>query len=278
MPILNLNQDQQVIFPIPISVVLGGTGASDAATARANLGLEYASRIGEPTIYGSVNISGSKAGLAGICFPDALGAPVFMQHNSFLMNGMWSNTVANASGGWLWWYKQGKFQVNSLTNANGEYIALDKSLGALPGSPSESYPVLKTDFSYLYFSVGEQFSSYITTAGGYVSVSDFYRKENVEEVDYQDILEKVKYLPVCKYSFKGSDPKIKSVGTFAQAFWLAFQLGGDLDTEEDLPIQPNKMLAASDVAGVCLAEIKGLLERIEWLEAQIESFLVANSG
>ncbi|WP_019487445.1 tail fiber domain-containing protein [Kamptonema formosum] len=272
MPLFNLNQNQQVTFPIPISIILGGTGASDAAGARANLDLEYAGRIGAPTTYGSVSIFGSIGGISGVNFPAAQGNPVFMQHNTFLMNGMWSATISNPSGGWMWSYRDGKFQVNSLISEAGEYIALDKSLGSLPGYPANRFPVVKSDNANLYFSIGGNYSSYITAAGTYAAMSDFNKKENIEEVDYQDILEKVKYLPVCKYSFKNSDSRIKSIGTFAQAFWLAFQLGGDLAIlQDDSPTQPNKMLAPSDMAGVCLAAVKGLLERVEKLEEKTES-------
>jgi len=271
MPLFNLNQNQQVTIPLPIPVALGGTGAENTATARQNLGLNDATQqITLPSgTYGSVDITGSKNGLAGVGFPAALGAPVFMQHNSLLMNGVWSATISNPSGGWMWWYQEGKLQVNSLISEAGEYIALDKSLGSLPGYASNRFPVVKTDNANLYFSIGGSYSSYISTGGVYTATSDFNRKENIRELDYQDTLEKIKYLPVCVFNFKGSDSRVKSISTFAQAFWLAFGLGGDLEIlEDDSPVQPNKMIATSDVAGVCLAGIKALLERVELLEAQ----------
>lgn len=234
---------------LPLATNLGGTGAAGVAGS-----------------FGSTDIKGKKSTWAGIGFPDAYGAPIFMQNDSSFFNGMWSNSSGHPDK-WLWWYQDGQFKVFGNSASKGSFIALDKGLGSLPGYPSDRYPTIKTDFDACYFSVAGQFSAQITANGVYTAVSDFNRKENIQEVNYQDVLERIKYLPVCEYSFKGSDPRIKSISTFAQAFWLAFGLGGDIENvEENSPTQPNKMMATSDVAGVCLAAIKGLLERVEELE------------
>lgn len=271
MPLFNLNQNQQVTFPIPISVILGGTGASDIAGARNNLGLNYAAQIGAPLSFGGVSITGNSGTWSGLGFADSFGDAIFMHNTDSFFHGVWSATSSHPDK-WLWWYQDGQFKIFGGNVSRGSFLALDKGLGSLPGYPSDRYPTIKTDFDACYFSVAGQFSAQITANGTYTAVSDFNKKEHIEDLDCQDVLEKIKYLPTVTYSFKNSDSRIRSAGTFAQAFWLAFRLGGDIEIlNEDSPNQPNKMLAPSDVSGICLAAIKGLLERVEELESQIES-------
>lgn len=47
-------------------------------------------------------------------------------------------------------------------------------------------------------------------------VSDRNLKENIEEVDYSEILENINKLPIYKYNYIGGDKNIKTVGPIAQ--------------------------------------------------------------
>ncbi|MDB9514761.1 hypothetical protein PN499_26510 [Kamptonema animale CS-326] len=217
-------------------------------------------------IYGSLQILGGQLGYAGINFSGALNNPSLMLSLSGNISGLYNPTY-----GWNWQYTEGAFYIRSPNGASeGTYLGLSKSVGGLPGYYPQRYPTVKTDFPYLYFSAGGAYSSHIDQNGVYSAISDYNKKTNIRELDYQETLERIKYLPVCEYSFIDSDPRVKSVNTFAQAFWLAFRLGGDLEILEDSsPTQPNKMIATSDVAGICLAGIKALLERVEKLELSL---------
>lgn len=217
-------------------------------------------------IHGNLQILGGQLGYAGINFSGALNNPSLM----FSLSGNISG-VYNPTYGWNWQYTEGAFYIRSPNGASeGTYLGLSKSAGGLPGYYPQRYPTVKTDFPYLYFSAGGAYSSHIDQNGVYSAISDYNKKTNIRELDYQETLERIKYLPVCEYSFIDSDPRVKSVNTFAQAFWLAFRLGGDLEILEDSsPTQPNKMIATSDVAGICLAGIKALLERVEKLELSL---------
>lgn len=216
--------------------------------------------------YGSLNVAGSKAGYAGISFSEAFDSPVFMIQTNARINGVWSPTSV---GGWQWIYNEGNFSIFSGSgNSQGTFLGLFKGLNSLPGYPGNRYPTVRTDDTHLYFSAGGTYSAHMTTAGVWNAVSDYYKKEIIEEeIDSNLVLEKIKYLPVARYYFKSESSEIQRIGTLAQAFWLAFKCGGsDENVVDDSPTSPDKQMATADVVGVCLAGIKGLLSRVENLE------------
>lgn len=155
--------------------------------------------------------------------------------------------------------------IYSQNNGEG-YLGLFTGSGSLPGYPTLHYPTLKTDFSYLYFSVAGNFSAYMDSAGVITTRSDRNIKENFTEINPQKILEKIDKLPMYQWNFKGEDPGIKHIAPVAQDFYAAFDLNGHND----------KMISAIDPAGVAIVGIKGLSEKIKTQQEQIDKLVKEN--
>lgn len=222
-----------------------------------------------PSTYGSVaikGITGEKNGFAGVHFPSAFDGPTIMFDTLARLSGIWS---PQSAFGWHWNYNKGKLSCYNSepitpTNQRGTFIGFDKSTGSLPGFPGNDFPTAKTDFTTLYFSVGGQYSAHITTGGTYVAVSDRARKKNSEEVDYSAIFQKLKKIPIYEFSFLGESDKVRRMGPYAQDFYAAFKLGGEI--QADSPDSPEKMLAPADAIGILLAAVKWLGEEVEFLK------------
>ena len=218
-----------------------------------------------PPLYGGLTVPGSKNGYAGLYFSAGFNGPTFMVNTGAYQNGLFT------PAGWQWQYNNGWLRVFNPTppasgqTARGVYIGLEKGFGSLPGYPQDDYPVLRTDFTTLYFSIGNVYSAHITTAGTYVSVSDKEKKKQAVEVDYSSLLKKIKDLPIYEYSFLDESDKIRRVGPYAQDFYKAFGLGGELD---ETGSSPDKMLAPTDVIGVLLAALKALAAEVDLLKSQ----------
>jgi len=217
-----------------------------------------------PPTYGGLVVGGAKGGYAGLHFSAGFNAPTFMINATAYQHGMWSPSVV----GWQWQYNNGWFRIfNSAAPTTGQtsrgvFVGFDKSFGGLPGYPNDDFPVVRTDFAQLYFSVGNAYSAHITTGGTYVAVSDKNRKKNSTEVDEADILRRIKTIPIYRYSFFGESDKVERIGPYAQDFYAAFKLGGEI---EDVSTSPDKMLAPSDAIGVLFAALKGLALEVELL-------------
>jgi hypothetical protein len=102
---------------------------------------------------------------------------------------------------------------------------------------------------------------------GWINFSDRNRKENFKEVDGEQLLAKVRALPVTAWNYKNSDPSVRYIGPMAQDFWQAFHLGG------------SDSLGINSIAidGVNLAAIKALEERTRQLRAVTERLEQANA-
>jgi hypothetical protein len=223
--------------------------------------------------YGSITVSGKTGTYAGIHFSEGFDSPVFMVNDTGRTHGMWS---ANSSGGWQWYYSAG----NLLTfggdgGSEGSFLGMYKGLNSLPGYSTNRYPTIRTDFSLLYLSAGGAFSAQIATNGTYTAVSDRNKKTIIEEIDCIEVLSKIEGLPITRFFFKDEDSRVTHIGTFAQDFWSEFECGGNQEIiDDDSPTSPNKMLATSDVAGVCLAGIQGLIQQNRQLKQEIDTLKV----
>ena len=87
--------------------------------------------------------------------------------------------------------------------------------------------------------------------------SDRNAKENISELDAQEVLNKVISLPVKRWNFKGEDD-VDHIGPMAQDFHAAFGTGTD-----------DRHIATVDADGVALAAIQGLNEKLEEKESVI---------
>ncbi len=92
--------------------------------------------------------------------------------------------------------------------------------------------------------------SWTPGSGAWSFTSDRNAKENFETLDVQAILAKVAQLPLTEWSYKGYTDR--HVGPMAQDFHAAFPFNAN-----------DRMLNSADLAGVSLAAIQGLNQKLE---------------
>jgi hypothetical protein len=86
--------------------------------------------------------------------------------------------------------------------------------------------------------------------GAWVSLSDKGMKENFSDVDGEDLLRKLRNVPITTWNYKTQDRSIRHMGPMAQDFAAAFHIGED-----------NRHIATIDPDGVALAGVKALDHR-----------------
>ena len=107
----------------------------------------------------------------------------------------------------------------------------------------------------------------LTTGGVWQNASDVNRKHRFEQISNEEILEKLRKLPVTRWSYKTEAENIKHIGPMAQDFYAAFGLGND-----------NRGIGTVDADGVALAGIKALEERTRNLAAELENLKADNAA
>jgi hypothetical protein len=139
------------------------------------------------------------------------------------------------------------------------YLAITTANGSLPGQWG-NYPTLKTDYAYLYFSVNGNYSAYMNAGGIISNVSSKSKKENFENLDKQDILQRINNLNLERWNYTCEEDNIKRIGPYAEEFHNEFNLGG----------KDNNMIATYDVAGVSIVGIQALSELVKSQEKELK--------
>jgi hypothetical protein len=104
----------------------------------------------------------------------------------------------------------------------------------------------------------DQMVSWVPGTGAWSFTSDRNAKENFKPVDVKQVLEKVASLPLTEWNYKGYGDR--HVGPMAQDFHAAFPFNAN-----------DKMLNSADEAGVSLAAIQGLNEKLDEKDAEIQN-------
>ena len=100
--------------------------------------------------------------------------------------------------------------------------------------------------------------AYLTVGGTWTDNSSRTVKKNISPVDGPTVLERVKSLPVSEWSYEDERDGVRHMGPMAEDFHDAFGLGAD-----------DKHIASLDTAGVALAAIKGLAQKLDAKDARI---------
>jgi len=98
----------------------------------------------------------------------------------------------------------------------------------------------------------------LNLAGTLSQNSDRHSKRPGETVDASQILERVRELPISRWSFLADQPGVEHIGPMAQDFHAAFGLG-----------ESEQRIAPLDTSGVALAAIQGLARELDARDARI---------
>jgi len=91
-------------------------------------------------------------------------------------------------------------------------------------------------------------------------ISDRNAKENFRSVESEDILKRIRMMPVSTYNYKDDPFKARHIGPMAQDFQSAMKL-----------VEDDKTINMSDLDGVTLAGVQALLRRSEEMKADMKT-------
>ncbi len=156
----------------------------------------------------------------------------------------------------------GSFVSTNLKN--GSFIFGDGSTTTTMFSPAQHTMTMRFNNGYRLYSKSDLTTGVYMLNGGtsWTSVSDRNMKENFEDINGEDLLDKIEDLPITKWNYKGNPDSVKFIGPMAQDFHKSFGLGG------------SDSLGISTLAfdGVNIAAVQALIVRtnkIENLESTI---------
>ena len=152
----------------------------------------------------------------------------------------------------------------STNSKNGSFIFGDGSTTTTMLSPAQHTMTMRFNNGYRLNSKSDLTTGVYMLNGGtsWISVSDRNMKENFEDINGEDLLDKIEDLSITKWNYKGNADDVKFIGPMAQDFHKSFGLGG------------SDSLGISTLAfnGVNIAAVQALIARtnkIENLESTI---------
>lgn len=97
----------------------------------------------------------------------------------------------------------------------------------------------------------------LTIGGTWTNTSDRNVKDQITQIDENNVLDKLAALPISQWHYKTEDAAVQHIGPMAQDFKAAFGLGDS-----------DKSITTIDADGINMAAIKALYKKVQALEVQ----------
>ena len=150
--------------------------------------------------------------------------------------------------------------ANAKATNSGAYVWSDGN-ATLTTSTNNNSVTMRASGGYRLFSSSTTAGVYLAPgSGAWASLSDRNMKENFEQVNSREVLEKVAALPISTWNYKTQDSSKRHMGPIAQDFSASFGIGENETT-----------ITTVDADGVALAAIQGLNEVVKEKDAKIEA-------
>lgn len=274
------------VSPGVYGAVIGGGGVSEAAnTISAHYGVigggvgnkasEWASNVGggyNNTASGWASSVGGGQDNTASGFYSAVGGgwTNTASGQGSTVGGGWDNTASGSQstvpGGRLN-TAAGQFSLaagyRAKANKTGCFVWGDSSSADIECNESNRWVARARGGVYFYTSSDLSKGSYIlANDSGWNNVSNRELKENFNEIDFIQLLERISQYPITTWNFKSQDDPILHIGMMADEFnSLIDGLGGE----------DKDSINTMDAVGVALAAVQGLYAENQELRAELET-------
>ncbi len=158
------------------------------------------------------------------------------------------------------------------TDANashkGSFVFGDQSNGNTLTTGANNQFLVRAAGGTIIYSNGALTAGVTLASGGgsWSSVSDVHRKENFLPIDGEDVLQRIRSIPISTWNYKSQDPSIRHLGPMAQDLYSAFNVGED-----------EKLINTIDIDGVNLAGVQALEARTVAQQNEIDALKARNA-
>ena len=151
------------------------------------------------------------------------------------------------------WRTSGGFRIFTTSNLN---TGVTIQSGASVSNWGQSGAVIST-----------QVGAMLTTGGVWQNASDVNRKHLFQNVSGEDVLDRLRTMPIRSWSYRSEGDEIRHLGPTSQDFRQAFGLGSD-----------EKSIGTVDADGVALAGVQALDRRTATQAAEIRALRAENAA
>ncbi|SHI32920.1 Chaperone of endosialidase [Hymenobacter daecheongensis DSM 21074] len=149
------------------------------------------------------------------------------------------------------WRVAGGFRIYTSSDKTKGIIFHDGATSTTSGSYTPSW------FNYQYV-ISTHTGAYLSNGGTWTNASDRRKKHRFEAVAGEDVLRRLRQVPITRWSYRADPATVRHLGPMAQDFRRAFGLGAD-----------SISIGTVDADGVALAGVQALDARTQGQQAEL---------